>query len=110
MSAQLPSVLLIEDDASTRTMLETLFRAWRYRPILAPTATDGLKHLLDQRFDLIVLDSWLPDLDGAEICRQVRGFDQVTPIIFYSAAAMGSEEREAMASGASAFVSKGTGL
>ena len=110
MSAESPSVLLIEDDEDTRKMLELLFSEWGYRPTLAPTATAGLTHLLEEHFDLIVLDSWLPDLDGVEVCRQVRGFDPHTPVIFYSAAGMGSEDREAMDCGASAFVSKGANI
>jgi CheY-like chemotaxis protein len=110
MVTESPSVLLIEDDKETRTMLETLFGEWGYRPTLAPTATAGLKYLLDAHFDLIILDNWLPDLDGIEVCRQVRAFDRNTPIIFYSAAVMGSEDRQAMDSGASAFVPKGSNL
>src|SRR5689334_9710485 len=105
-----PTVLLIEDHEDTRKMLALLFDEWGYQATLAPTATEGLKHLLEQRFDLIILDNWLPDLDGVELCRQIRTTDRQTPIIFYSAAGMGSEDRQAMDCGASAFVSKGGSL
>ena len=110
MMTESPSVLLIEDHEDTRKMLELLFGEWGYHATIAPTATEGLKHLLEQRFDIIILDNWLPDLDGVELCRQVRAVDRQTPIIFYSAAGMGSEDREAMDCGASAFVSKGGSL
>src|SRR5437868_14880526 len=110
MVTESPTVLLIEDHEDTRKMLALLFDEWGYQATLAPTATEGLKHLLEQRFDLIILDNWLPDLDGVELCRQIRTADRQTPIIFYSAAGMGSEDREAMDCGASAFVSKGGSL
>jgi DNA-binding response OmpR family regulator len=110
MVTESPTVLLIEDHEDTRKMLALLFDEWGYQATLAPTATEGLKHLLEQRFDLIILDNWLPDLDGVELCRQIRTVDRQTPVIFYSAAGMGSEDREAMDRGASAFVSKGGSL
>ena len=110
MVTESPTVLLIEDHEDTRKMLALLFDEWGYQATLAPTATEGLKHLLEQRFDLIILDNWLPDLDGVELCRQVRTVDRQTPIIFYSAAGMGSEDRQALDCGASAFVSKGGSL
>jgi CheY-like chemotaxis protein len=110
MAAEPPSVLLVEDDADVRNMLDLLFDEWGYRATMAKTATEGLKYLLERRFDMIVLDNWLPDLDGIELCRQIRGYDRQTPVIFYSAAGMGSEDREAQSAGANAYVLKGTGL
>ena len=90
-------------------MLELLFEEWGYSATLVPTATEGLKHLLSRSFDIIVLDNWLPDLDGVELCRQIREFNRATPVIFFSAATMGSEDRAALASGANAYVYKGSG-
>ena len=110
MSADLPSVLLVEDHEDTRNMLELLFEEWGYRSTMTATATEGLRTLLDRSFDIIILDNWLPDLDGIELCRQIRAFNRKTPIIFYSAAAMGNEDRDALAFGASAFIYKGNGL
>jgi DNA-binding response OmpR family regulator len=110
MTTEPASVLLVEDHEDTRKMLELLLDEWGYRATLAETATIGLRHLLEHGFDLIILDNWLPDLDGIELCRQIRQFDRQTPIIFYSAAAMGSEDRAAFEAGADAFIYKGNGL
>ena len=110
MAAEPFSVLLVDDHQDTRAMLELLLDEWGYRATLVSTATEGLKHLLDRSFDIIILDNWLPDLDGIELCRQIREFNRLTPIIFFSAAAMGSEDRAALAAGANAYVYKGSGL
>lgn len=110
MRTESPTVLLIEDHEDTRKMLALLFDEWGYQATIAASATEGLKHVLEQGYDLIILDNWLPDLDGVELCRQVRAVDCQTPIIFYSASGMGSEDREAMDSGANAFVSKSGSL
>ncbi|HKG23564.1 MAG TPA: response regulator, partial [Blastocatellia bacterium] len=54
--------------------------------------------------------NWLPDLDGIELCHQIREFDRQTPIIFFSAATMGSEDRAALQAGANAYIYKGMAL
>ena len=110
MAAKLLSVLLVEDDLDTHEMLDLLMKEWGYSLTIAPTATGGLKHLFQSKFDVIVLDNWLPDLDGIELCRQIREFDRQTPIIFYSAATMGSEDRAALQAGANAYIYKGMAL
>lgn len=110
MTAELPALLLVDDDANIRQMLELLVEEWGYQATLAATATEGLKHLLEQPFDVVVLDNWLPDLDGIELCRQIREFDKKIPIIFFSAAVMGSEDRAALLAGANRYISKGIGL
>ena len=110
MAAEPFSVLLVDDHQDTRDMLELLLGEWGYRATIVSTATEGLRHLLDRSFDIIILDNWLPDLDGIELCRQIREFNRLTPIIFFSAAAMGSEDRAALAAGANAYIYKGSGL
>jgi two-component system, OmpR family, KDP operon response regulator KdpE len=110
MTASRPSVLLVEDDMDVRRMLELLLDEWGYHAQMAATATEGLRFLLERPFDLIILDNWLPDLEGVELCRQIRGFDRRTPIVFYSAATMGGEDHRAIDAGANAYVYKGASL
>jgi DNA-binding response OmpR family regulator len=105
-----PSLLLVEDDEDTCKMLALLFEEWGYRATIVNTATEGLRLIFERRFEIIILDNWLPDLDGIELCRQIRAVYRKTPIIFYSAATMGSEDREALSCGANAYIYKGTGI
>ena len=103
------SVLLVEAHEDTRKMLEPLLEEWGYRVTMCATATEGLRYLLEREFDVIVLDDWLPDLDGVELCRQIRETDHQTPIIFFSTASMGSEDSRALAVGATAYIYKSSG-
>jgi len=59
-----------------------------------------------QHFDLYLLDSWLPDGSGLDLCKQIREFDQATPIVFYSAAAYEIDRDQALLSGAQAYLVK----
>ena len=110
MTAERPLVLLVEDEQDVRDMLAALFERWEYRFTMVATATEGLRRSMERKFDLIILDNWLPDLEGIELCRQIRDFDKQTPIIFFSGSDLGGEERTATEAGANAYLLKGAGL
>jgi DNA-binding response OmpR family regulator len=57
-----------------------------------------------ERFDAILLDNWMPELTGIELCRQIRTFDHVTPILFCSGAK--ADKREAISVGAQGYIGK----
>jgi DNA-binding response OmpR family regulator len=59
-----------------------------------------------EHFDLYILDSWLPDRSGFELCRLIREFNQRTPILFCSAAAYARDIREAIRAGAQEYLVK----
>ena len=59
--------------------------------VTGSTIESGVALAGSQKFDLYLLDSWLPDGSGLDLCRQIREFDKATPIIFYSAAAYESD-------------------
>lgn len=110
MSTERPRVLLVDDEKDVRDMLAALFERWEYQFTMMTTATEGLRTLMERKFDIVVLDNWLPDLEGIELCRQIREFDKRTPIIFFSGSDMGGEERLAIEAGANAYLLKGEGL
>jgi DNA-binding response OmpR family regulator len=57
-------------------------------------------------FDLYILDNWLPDGFGVELCRCIRAFDSNTPVLFYSACAHARYKQAAFSAGAQAFLVK----
>jgi DNA-binding response OmpR family regulator len=99
-------ILCVEDHQDTRSMLTNVLEHEGYFVIAAEDATQGLAVAQTWPFDLLIIDIWLPDENGHELCRRVREFDQYTPIIVYSGAARESDEQEAVTSEADAFVAK----
>ena len=77
-------VLLVEDDASIREVAKLGLEQAGFRVTTAPDGREGLLHFRQSRFDLVVLDVMLPNLDGYEVCRQIRAESRV-PIIMLSA-------------------------
>jgi two-component system, OmpR family, response regulator len=57
-------VLVVAGDPGTAELLSTTLELADYRPATAGTGTEALKRLMGQRYDLVILDAALPDLDG----------------------------------------------
>ena len=101
-----PRVLYIEDHEDTRELVTLVLEQKSYEVVTGSTIASGVALAGSEKFDLYLLDSWLPDGSGLELCRRIREFDKATPIIFYSAAAYESDRVEAIKSGAQAYLIK----
>jgi two-component system, OmpR family, phosphate regulon response regulator OmpR len=77
-------VLMIEDDASLAAMVGEYLAAFGIKVTARATAADGLKLLRQGGFEALILDVMLPDLDGFEVCRQVRAASDI-PILMLTA-------------------------
>jgi DNA-binding response OmpR family regulator len=101
-----PRVLCVDDDEDSRVMLITLLRLALIEAKAVGTAAQALSSIQAERFDLYLLDSRLPDLDGFELCRRMRDFDPHTPILFFSGAAYEADKKRGIEAGANAYVIK----
>src|SRR5215831_13391133 len=97
-------ILLVDDEVAARDLAE--FTLAEYKLIYAHDFGDGLRLARQRYFDLYILDNWLPDGNGAELCRLIRAFDPHTPILFCSAADYARDIREAMRAGAQEYLVK----
>lgn len=99
-------VLCVDDDEDTREMLCALLGLVGCEAFTAATAPEALDRIARGRFDLYLLDNWLPGGSGVELCRKIRETDPSTPVVFYSGAGRDSEREEALAAGAQAYLVK----
>ena len=106
ISAPQRRILYVDDDEDCRVMLSALLKLALIDAKTVGTATQALSSIKKERFDLYLLDSRLPDVDGFELCRRMRDFDPHTPILFFSGAAQDADRRRAISAGASAYVIK----
>jgi DNA-binding response OmpR family regulator len=101
-----PRVLYVDDDADSREMLTAILKFSRIEAKTAATAAEALHFIQTERFDLYLLDSCLPDLDGFELCRRMRSLDSHTPILFFSGAAYDGDRKRGIDAGANAYLVK----
>ena len=99
-------ILYIEDHADTRELVTLLLAQKSYEVITGATIESGVALAGRGGFDLYLLDSWLPDGSGLDLCKRIRQFDQTTPILFYSAAAYAADSDLALKCGAQAYLVK----
>ncbi len=84
MAQQAPHILLVDDEQSVQKLLASALRKDGYEVVSAFDGREALDRLRDRAFDLLVLDLMLPEVDGFEVCRQVRATSSV-PIIMLTA-------------------------
>jgi two-component system, OmpR family, response regulator len=78
-----PKILLVDDDAPIRDIVRFALGREGFSVIEAEDGVEGLALASSEAPDLIILDIMMPELDGAEVCRQLRR-DSRIPIIFLS--------------------------
>jgi DNA-binding response OmpR family regulator len=65
-------ILIIEDEPSANRYFETALQAEGYETVGVLSGREGLEQLGRQKFDLVLLDIMMQDLDGIETCRLIR--------------------------------------
>lgn len=109
-SADKVPVLVIDDEPPIRRLLRTALNANGFQVLEAGDGREGLAEIAAHKPDLIVLDLGLPDIDGLEIIRNLRGADNKTPIIVLSSRGEERVKVEALNLGADDYVTKPFGI
>jgi DNA-binding response OmpR family regulator len=99
-------LLYVDYDDDSREMLKLLLGISQIDVTAVASAESALSLIDAERFDMFLLDSWLADTDGFELCRMMRKSHPNTPVLFFSGAAYESNKRRGMEAGASAYLCK----
>ncbi|HKR59009.1 MAG TPA: response regulator [Pyrinomonadaceae bacterium] len=99
-------ILFIEDHEDTRELVRFVLEAGEYCVTAESTMAGALQFAAPDKFDLYLLDNWLPDGTGFELCERIREFDPNTPVLFYSGAAFDSDKLRAIQAGAQGYLAK----
>jgi two-component system, OmpR family, KDP operon response regulator KdpE len=98
-------ILIVDDEPNIIATVAPLLRARGYEVLSAMTARSALEAVELDKPDLIVLDLGLPDINGVEVCRQVRQ-TLSTPILVLSARGAEGDKVNALDAGADDYVTK----
>ena len=97
-------ILLVEDQSEHFELLAINLE--EYRLVRARNFAEGLRFATEKYFDLYILDNWLPDGTGIDLCQLIRKFDPHTPILFCSAVADEPNIQNGLSAGAQAYFVK----
>ncbi|MGD9947278.1 MAG: PAS domain S-box protein [Desulfobulbus sp.] len=105
------SVLVVEDNGFNRLLLQETLKEWGHRVRAVDNGVDALKLVDEQHFDCIILDLWMPGLDGLELSARLRMLEalsriQPTPIVAYTADTDERTRRQASEAGIQAVLCK----
>ncbi|PLW70542.1 response regulator [Streptomyces sp. SCUT-3] len=104
-----PRVLIVDDEPQLVRALAINLRARGYRIDAAPDGATALRSAAERRPDVVVLDLGLPDMDGTDVIRGLRGWTRV-PVIVLSARHASDEKVGALDAGADDYVTKPFGM
>ncbi len=74
-------ILIIENESSTANPIRDFLVSEGYKVDISPSGTHALRQLQDYDYDVAIMSTTLPDMEGSELCRKVAGSNLELPII-----------------------------
>lgn len=99
-------ILLVEDEENIRETVKLNLELENYEVVTTDDGKQALKYTTEQHFDLLILDVMLPEVDGFQICEQVRLTNREVPIIFLTAKDTAQDRIAGLRKGADDYLTK----
>jgi two-component system, OmpR family, alkaline phosphatase synthesis response regulator PhoP len=99
-------ILLVEDEENIRDVVKLNLEMEGYEVVEADNGRDAVTFFNEQHFDLIVLDVMLPELNGFDVCEQIRLNNTSVPIIFLTAKDSAQDRVAGLKKGADDYLPK----
>lgn len=101
-----PHLLVVDDEEHLRSMLSAALAHHGFEVTPAEDGRSGVELASTVAPDLVVLDVMLPDLDGFEVCRRIRGAGNHTPVVFVTACGSTEEKVRGLSLGGDDYIEK----
>lgn len=99
-------ILVVEDDKSTRLLMEAVLRRGGYNPILASDGIEALEIMDHKHIDLVLLDIMMPNMDGYEFTRTLRDGGSELPILMVTAKEAPDDKKRGFIAGTDDYMVK----
>ena len=99
-------ILLVEDEENIREVVKLNLELENFEVVASSNGKDAIRYFQEQHFDLIILDVMLPEIDGFQICEQIRLTDMEVPVIFLTAKDAVGDRISGLKKGADDYLTK----
>lgn len=99
-------ILVVEDDRSTRLLMEAVLRHGGYNPILACNGIEALEIMDHKHIDLVLLDIMMPEMDGYEFTKTLREGGSELPILMVTAKEAPADKKQGFLAGTDDYMVK----
>lgn len=99
-------ILFVDDHEDMHTLLGAMLGKSGHHVMSVSNPLSALVLARNQDFDLVILDGLFTDGTGIELCKRIREFDSLTPVVFFSGDSRESTRHESINAGAQAYVAK----
>lgn len=99
-------ILVVEDEENLLEAIKINLELEGYEVVTATSGPEALKKFSQQRFNLVVLDIMLPELDGYQVCQTIRVSNNETPILFLTAKDTNEDKVTGLKMGADDYLTK----
>lgn len=100
------NILLVDDEEHILNAIQLNLELEGYIVTTAITGADALKKIKNTFFELIILDVMLPEMNGFDVCEEIRKTNTLTPILFLSAKGTSAEKIQGLKLGADDYLTK----
>ena len=100
------TILVVDDDAAHRTMLQTLLKEWGYRVAEADDGGTAIEAVRERFFDLVLMDVRMLRVSGLQALEEIRDFNPALPVIIMTAYSSIESAVEALKKGAYDYLTK----
>ena len=99
-------ILLVEDEEHLYHALKLNLELEGYTVVLATDGNTAVKTFREQKFDLVILDIMLPEMNGLMVCEHIRLHDADVPVLFLSAKNTSADRIQGLRKGADDYLTK----
>lgn len=99
-------ILLVEDEENIREVITLNLELENYEVIQAASGREAIRLFNEQHFDLLILDVMLPEMDGFQVCEQIRLTNMDVPVIFLTAKDTAADRIAGLKRGADDYLTK----
>ena len=100
------NILLVEDDPINQKVASCIVKRELHNITIAENGSVGVEKYLSEKFDLILMDIQMPEMDGYEATRQIRTFNSEVVIFAQTAYALSGDDEKTIAAGCNDYLTK----